>query len=123
MEMSLQNNFAECVPQDPCSTAQHTPSSSVQTACRETVSLGNAHTWQQTALKNRKHVLFSTHQRPKTALGFFVVWVMTAEIICSSRPFWLPFSWLSSVLQLCSLTQSQVLPQPQMLRSGGCRPA
>lgn len=79
--MILHNNVSERVPQGLCSTVQHTPSSSVQTACRETESLGNAHTRQQTALKNGKHVLFITHQRPEIEFGFFIFWVTMAEMI------------------------------------------
>lgn len=77
----LHNSFSECAPPGLCSTVQQTPSSSEQTACRETASLGNAHTQQQTALKNRKHRLFITQQRTKTAFGFFIFWVTMAERI------------------------------------------
>lgn len=70
--MIVQNSFPEFVPRGLCSTVPHTPSSNVQTACRETVSLGNARTRQQTALKHRKHVLFIPLQRPKLAFGFLI---------------------------------------------------
>lgn len=62
VEMLVGSSWSEGVPQGPCSTGQQTPSSSVRTACRETASLGNAHTRQQTALKNTQHVLFITQQ-------------------------------------------------------------
>lgn len=70
IEMILQSNFSDRVPQGLCSTVRHTPSSSVQTTCRETASLGNAHRQQQTALKEKKktrtvHYIPQTHVSPR----------------------------------------------------------
>lgn len=85
MEMLVGSSWSEGVPQGLCSTGQQTPSSSVQTACRETASLGNAHTQQQTALKNTQHVSFITQhsQNSLCSLGLLtmaeIIWCIPTE--------------------------------------------
>lgn len=85
VEMLVGSSWSEGVPQGLCSTGQQTPSSSVQTACRETASLGNAHTRQQTALKNTQHVSFITQQSQNSlcSLGLLtmagIIWCIPTE--------------------------------------------